>query len=921
MNAFTESERTTYYFQVSTPAFNKSLHIFSRMFAEPLFDMNYMNKEIDAVNSEAEKNLNADGWRKRQLLKSFANQNHPYSKFSTGNTETLRGISADLLNKKLKNFYDKYYKSQNMKLAVISNSTLDALQNQITNIFSDIRNATSKEKFDLYGNLETEELPFYKNQNLGKIAYYKRISTGNVLDLFFSLNSTKISNEKKPFDYLDYMMKYSGEKSLINFLKKRNLANKLDASIYESFKTFSIYCISLELTDEGLTEVEGVIKLVFNYLNKIKQSKKEEKVFSEIQKIYDSAFRFQEKNEDYTSFVSGLSTSMFDINSNTQYRNLLYMDYQHSEFDPNLIEASISKITPENSVILVGSHANISESLRNQFFKSSSNEYKQEKWYGTQYLVNSLDEFFLHNLNQFPVELNSRTEKKTINVDPQSSFELRKENNFITKLNSLIYSCEEKNLKCDSYEFTDKSGDLEPTALYDDANLRVFYKIDRTFHVPKIYVYIHVFSDMLKKNIVSYANFNFVSEYLEYELNTNLSQAVEAGNLVGLEFDDTGITITIQAYSDVVEKVIEIVFNNLFKLQPSEYTFAEIFENAMKNFEDNKIRKPIIKNKLFFNKLLKYNYTLYTEVLDYYYSNEKNQMLLEDKRFENIMGQFYTLGNNENVSKNNSNITSNIHENHDSNQNKILKFSKKQIFEDFKKFYEELKKGLVFNILFYGYMDSNEEITKISKNIKEILSGHSNLNNRISNSNSKSHSNEKKSSSHLETNNKKTSNRVNKENNKKEHKENHPITQKKEHKENLQTVQKKEHKENHVSKSNREAVFRKSQSKRMIDHTDSIRNSIHLHRRIDDQIIFQFVNDAENEINHGITTYYQIGARDVQKTLSFSLIDKCLGTIFYHNLRTIQQVRIFYFIILLILKDFNFNRYIMLIYLYLIYRN
>ena len=30
--------------------------MFSRMFAEPLFDINYMNKEIEAVNSENEKN-------------------------------------------------------------------------------------------------------------------------------------------------------------------------------------------------------------------------------------------------------------------------------------------------------------------------------------------------------------------------------------------------------------------------------------------------------------------------------------------------------------------------------------------------------------------------------------------------------------------------------------------------------------------------------------------------------------------------------------------------------------------------------------------------------------------------------------------------------------------------------------------------
>jgi len=116
---------------------------------------------------------------------------------------------------------------------------------------------------------------------------------------------------------------------------------------------------------------------------------------------------------------------------------------------------------------------------------------------------------------------------------------------------------------------------------------------------------------------------------------------------------------------------------------------------------------------------------------------------------------------------------------------------------------------------------------------------------------------------------------------------------------NSKENEKKEKENSHVKLSKEALNMRKSLSKRLLEHTDSIRNSIHLHRRIDDQIILQIVNDAENEINHGITTYYQIGARDLQRSLSFSLIDKCLGTVFYHNLRTIQQVNL--------LRKFFFN--------------
>lgn len=898
------------------------------MFAEPLFDINFMNKEIDAVNSEAEKNLNSDGWRKRQLLKSISNRIHPYSKFSTGNTETLRGIPAEKLNQKLKNFYEKFYKSQNMKLALISNSTLDELQIQATAVFADIRRNSSDEALNLYGNLETEEKPFLKNQHLGKIVFYKRISTGNILDIIFSVNSTKKNNEKKPLDYLDYMFKFAGEKSLISFLKKRNLANKLDASVYESFKSFSLYSISVELTDEGLAQADSVIKLVFNYVNKIKNAKKEEKIYAEIQKIYDAAFKFQEKNEDYTSFLSSLSTQMFDVNNKQAYKSILYKDYQHLTFDAALINENLSAIKPENCIILMGSHSDISESLKNQFFKSATGAYKTEKWYGTKYLINTLDEFYLDNLSNFPVALTSRVENAPLTVDLLRSFELRTENLFITKQNSLVYSCAERRSKCEAFEFSENEPEKAPEALYDQPNFRAFFKIDRSFHVPKIYLFTHLISDLLKKSTKDYANFAFFAEYLEYSLNSNLSEAVEAGNGVSLEFDDSGMQLSIQAYSDVLEKIVEIVLNDLFKMQPNEYTFAEVFESAMKNLEDNRIQKPIIKNKLFFNKLVKFNYTLYTEVLEYYYSYEEVENSENSNRFKNLNiekseeknKQIKSENKNDNkinnasfkinstVATHNKLVSSaeNINNNAESSNSKKvkkLKFTKKQIFEDFKKFYEELKKTLVFNVLFYGHMESNEEISKISKNINDFITGHSSLSSRYSDINqnqilsaNKNNQNEK-SKAHLNINN---SNNKNKENN------NNNLSNNNNNKENNgkhinnnvnSNLEKKEKEKISHLKSNKEPInMRKALSKRMLEHTDSIRNSIHLHRRIDNQIIFQFVNDAENEINHGITTYYQVGARDMQRSLSFSLIDKCLGTIFYHNLRTIQQVNLIYYV-------------------------
>jgi len=123
-NAFTEPEKTTFYFELGANGFEKALVMFSRMFAEPLFDMEFMNKEIDAVNSEHNKNLNQDIWKENELIKSLSNPKHPYNKFHTGNNQTFRQVSLEALNAKLKEYYQKYYIPTNMKLVVMSKSNI-----------------------------------------------------------------------------------------------------------------------------------------------------------------------------------------------------------------------------------------------------------------------------------------------------------------------------------------------------------------------------------------------------------------------------------------------------------------------------------------------------------------------------------------------------------------------------------------------------------------------------------------------------------------------------------------------------------------------------------------------------------------------------------------------------------------------------
>lgn len=57
---------------------------FAQFFIAPLFTEGATEREINAVNSEHEKNIPSDVWRLDQLDKHLCDPDHPYNTFGTG---------------------------------------------------------------------------------------------------------------------------------------------------------------------------------------------------------------------------------------------------------------------------------------------------------------------------------------------------------------------------------------------------------------------------------------------------------------------------------------------------------------------------------------------------------------------------------------------------------------------------------------------------------------------------------------------------------------------------------------------------------------------------------------------------------------------------------------------------------------------
>jgi insulysin len=142
-NAYTVHTLTYYYFSVTNKIL-EGLDIFSNFFIDPLFNKKYVEKEVNAVCSEHNKNISIDGWRVYSLIKKFFDDSHNNT-FSCGNKETLfNDNDTDKLIKKLREFFNDFYNPDKMILIVSHKKIDDKFIDKTVSMFKKIPNKKTK---------------------------------------------------------------------------------------------------------------------------------------------------------------------------------------------------------------------------------------------------------------------------------------------------------------------------------------------------------------------------------------------------------------------------------------------------------------------------------------------------------------------------------------------------------------------------------------------------------------------------------------------------------------------------------------------------------------------------------------------------------------------------------------------------------
>ncbi|CAF1849277.1 hypothetical protein Bca4012_031381 [Brassica carinata] len=563
-NAYTSRENTNYHFDINTDSFDEALDRFAQFFIKPLMSADATMREINAVDSEYQKNLLYDSRRLDQLKKHLSREDHPYHKFSTGNMETLhvwpeaKGIDT---RKELFKFYDKHYSASIMHLVVYGKENLDKTQGLVEETFQEIRNTN-------------KSIPIYPGQpctpdHLQVLVKAVPIKQGHKLTVSWPVTPSIHHYEEAPCGYLGHLIGHEGEGSLFHALKTLGWATGLYAGESDVTIDYSFFDVSVDLTDAGHEHMQDILGLLFRHIKHLQQSGVSQWIFDELSAICEAEFHYQAKIDPF-SYAMAISRNMKIYPT----KHWLVGSSLPSRFNPDFVEKVLNELSPSNVRIF----------WRSKKFEGQTDE--TEPWYNTAYSFEYITEF---------------TIQEWVQSAPDVKLHLPVPNVFIPTDFSL------KDVK-------DK--DIFPVLLRKTSFSRLWYKPDTKFFKPKAYVKTDFNCPLANTSPDAVVLSNIFVWLLVDCLNEYAYYARAAGLNYGLSLSGNGFELYLDGFNHKLRILLEAIMQKIAKFEVKPDRFSVIKETMTKAYQNIKFQQPYEQAMSYCSMVLQDRTWPWTEQLD-----------------------------------------------------------------------------------------------------------------------------------------------------------------------------------------------------------------------------------------------------------------------------------------------------------------
>ena len=553
-NAWTGTEHTCFFFDIQAAQFTPALQRFSEFFIAPLLADEFVVKERENIDAEFTLKLKDDMRRLYDVHKDTVNPEHPFSQFSVGNLDTLADRSGQNISHEIHAFFTQFYRAQYMTLALEGPQKMSELQSLAKQLFAGVASTSMP--------LPAIKQPLYLNTDQKIKINVCPVKNDHQLIISFAMDSIDQYYRDKPESIIAYLLGHEGKGSILSVLKQHEWALALTAGSGINGSNFKDFNISIALTELGEKHINEIIDAVFCYINLLKEDGIAEYYYQEKQKISYLAFTYHEKMQPLDS-VSQLVINM----QHYPEEDYIFGDYVMSGMSKIHVKKLLDNLHVNNMRI-------IHVSQNNQFSQRSF-------WYQVPFHVTTI------NSEQLQSWQHAQTDKKT----HTRGLHLPLPNPYIISEPEVysVKNTEDKKL----------AGINVPQKIINKNGFSVWFKQDKTFNVPKGYLYIGIDSP---HTVSSPANVAMTRLFVDLYTDTVIEENYDA-ELAGIHYHlyahQGGVTLQLSGYSENQYLLLGKLLSRLQTQQVTEAHFNLFKRQLITYWQNNDKSKSI--SQLFAN--------------------------------------------------------------------------------------------------------------------------------------------------------------------------------------------------------------------------------------------------------------------------------------------------------------------------------
>ncbi|CAL8998826.1 unnamed protein product, partial [Prunus brigantina] len=435
------------------------------------------------------------------------------------------------------------------EVQAVDSESLDILEDWVVELFGNVKKGP-QEKLQFKA-----EGPIWK---AGKLYRLEPVRDFHMLYLTWTLPCLHQEYLKKPEDYLAHLLGHEGRGSLHFYLKARGWATYLAAGagggcIYQTSVAY-VFNMTICLTDSGLEKMFDVIGIVYQYIKLLRQVSPQEWIFRELQDIGNMEIKFSEEPAQ-DSYASGLAGSLLFYPA----KYIIYGGYAYESWDEELIKHVLGFFTPDNMRVDLVSKSSI-----------KSEDFQCEPWFGSKYTEEDISPSLM-DLWKDPLGIDVSLHLPSKNEFIPCDFSIRSDN-----------SCHD-----------DPANMSSPRCTIDEPLMKLWYKLDTTFKLPRVNTYFRI---SLKGGCANLRNSILMELYgrlLRDELNEIIYQALLANLEACVGPVGEKLEIKVSGFNDKLPALLSKILATVKKFLPTDDRLKVIKENMKRRIKNTNMN-PLV---------------------------------------------------------------------------------------------------------------------------------------------------------------------------------------------------------------------------------------------------------------------------------------------------------------------------------------